>query len=331
MSFQHSMGAALLTLSLLAGCGGSVGGGGGSGGGGATAGDAGGSSGLAAVSVSDSAAPSSAVAAVSSPVTTGEAMGVSLPPDESPGNATGNSPGPTTGVATGVVTGTIDEVPTEVVVDGDEAVVVVPDLPAGTHTLTLKVHGQNISFDFESVPGQPLAGDARQFVADLIAEALRLLDEHLAAHPDDTAAADLRAQLLAAQAQLASLSDAELQAIYEQFHANPLPASEAPGACVSTRAGHEARVNALLRTARLTSWLAAKHAERKTEGTHVAVLLAQARMDEALRRLLAYTQAVIDSCGDDPDLKQKAEAARARHQRSTNAVANANANAAFQR
>ena len=322
MSFQRVIGAALLTLSFLSGCGGSGGGGGGSGdGGGSTSGEAaisdsaaatalaalsaegdGGTSGETAIS--DGSASSDVSNVLSSSLSPGEAVGIPLTPDATQGE----------------VTGEIDQVPTDVVVDGDEAVVVVPDLPPGTHTLTLKVRGKKISFSFNVAAGQ-VTGDARQYVANLIAEALRLLDDYLAAHPEDTAAADLRAQLAAAQAELASLSDEELQALYEQFAANPLPSADAPGSCVSAAAGHKARVNAFLRTARLTSWLAAKLSAHKADATHVAVLLAQARMDEALRRLIGYTQAVMQSCNGDAALEQETEKARGRRERSANASA----------
>jgi len=349
MSCQRVIGAALLTLSFLSGCGGSGGGGGGTGdGGGGTSGEAvisdsaasaalaalssegdGGTSEEAAISdssasaalaalssegdggtseeaaISDSSAASAASTSLSSSFSPGEAVGVPLTPD----------------AAQGEITAEIDQAPTDVVVDGDEAVVVVPDLPPGTHTLTLKVRGKKISLSFDVAAGLPLTGDARQYVADLIAEALRLLDDYLAAHPDDTAAADLRAQLAAAQAQLASLSDEELQALYEQFAANPLPSADAPGSCVAAAAGHKARLNAFLRTARLTSWLAAKLSAHKADATHVAVVLAQARMDEALRRLVAYTQAVMQSCNADATLEQQTEKARGRRQHSANASA----------
>lgn len=330
MSLQRVIGAALLTLSLLAACGGSGGGGGGAGGASGDGSDGGGTLGetvtsgspdtstdLASLSstgdggttedagISGSSDPSAASTALSSNVSAGTAVGVPLPP----------------GAAQGEVTAEIDQAPVDVVVDGDEAVVVVPDLPPGTHTLTLDVRGKTITVSFDVAAGLPSTGDARQYVADLIAEALRLLDDYLATHPDDTAAANLRAQLAAAQAQLASLSDEELQALYQQFAANPLPPSDAPGSCVAAAAGHKLRVNAFLRTARLTSWLAAKLAAHKTDAAHVAVVLAQARMDEALRRLVAYTQAVMDSCGNDAALEQETQAARGRSQRSAHAAA----------
>jgi hypothetical protein len=298
----------LVTLCLLAGCGGGPAGGetaGGATSGGAISSDAaGGSTGVAAV-VSDSSAPADGTSAQSSAFSVGEAIGVSLTP----------------GAAQGNVTAEIDQAPTDVVVDGDEAVVVVPDLAPGTHSLTLHVRGQQISLSFDVGPGQPPSGDARQNVADMIAEALRLLDEYLAAHPDDAAAADLRAQLAAAQALLASMTDAELQALYQLFTANPLPPSDAPGSCAAASAGYEVRVNAFLRKARLTSWLAARHAAQKTDASRVAVVLAEARMEEALRRLVAYTNAITGACNGTAELAQRTENARGRSHRSANAAA----------
>lgn len=308
MSLQRVTAAVLVTLCLLAGCGGGPAGGetaGGATSGGAISSDAaGGSTGVAAV-VSDSSAPADGTSAQSSAFSVGEAIGVSLTP----------------GAAQGNVTAEIDQAPTDVVVDGDEAVVVVPDLAPGTHSLTLHVRGQQISLSFDVGPGQPPSGDARQNVADMIAEALRLLDEYLAAHPDDAAAADLRAQLAAAQALLASMTEAELQALYQLFTANPLPPSDAPGSCAAASAGYEVRVNAFLRKARLTSWLAARHAAQKTDASLVAVVLAEARMEEALRRLVAYTNAVTGACNGTADLAQRTEKARGRSHRSANAAA----------
>jgi hypothetical protein len=222
--------------------------------------------------------------------------------------------------ASGEVTAVVDGTPTDVVVDDGEAVIVVPELPPGSHTVTVDAGGQTTTVDLEVVPTPPTA-DARQQLADMIAEALRQLDEYLAAHPEDKTAADLRDALAAALALLPSLSDAEVQALYQQFTANPLPSSDPPGSCATVAAGQQARVDALLRKVRQTSWLAAKHAAQKSDATHVAVVLAQAHMHQALLRLAAYAQAVIATCGADALLQDKIEKARGRSQRSSKAAA----------
>lgn len=293
MSFPHVLGAAFFTLVLVAGCGG------------------GGGGGTEPTAFSLSPSPTASFTSDSSTVRPGEAVGIEVSQPAGQDPASTQDP----------VTGEVDGSPVDVVVPGGgEAVVVVPDLPAGTHTLTLHVRGKTVTLNFD-VTDLPLTGDARENLAALIAEALRLLDEHLASHLQDTAAAGLRAQLAAAQALLASLTDAQVQALYQQLMANGMPAADAPGACVAASAQQEARMNAMLRTARLTAWLAAKHAAHPTHGTQVAVLLAQARMDESLRRLVTYTHAVMTRCNGNADLAQRLEQVRGAHDRSAKAAA----------
>ncbi|TFZ04221.1 hypothetical protein [Ramlibacter rhizophilus] len=202
-----------------------------------------------------------------------------------------------------------------------ELIVVLPaDLTPGTHALTLTIRGKTITLQLEV--GNPSTGgsSARDLVASLIEQAVAQLQAHLAQNPGDTAAAALLAQLTSAAQTLEQMTDAEVEALYQQLMANALPPSDLPGSCVAAKSNFEARMKAMLRSARLAAWLAQRHAENGAKGSNLPVLLAQARMEEATRRVLAYAAAASSLCGED-SLTREAERGSRANGRSNRAAA----------
>lgn len=224
-------------------------------------------------------------------------------------------PTPSAPVAVGVAGNPVDTVQ-----DGSDVTVVVPNLPSGTHTLTLSVNGHTATLTFDIVD-LPLPDDLREFVRDIIAEAIQLIDQHLVTNPDDAAAKDLRAQLASLQAALQNMTDDEVAELARQLAANPIVSAELPESCSAGKANYETRLQALRRTIALTDLLYAKHLKRKVDVTHMAVMLAKARMDASLVRFDAFVTATTSLCNGDPSISQGADNLRASKNRSSAAVA----------
>lgn len=276
MTYRHLAAVAMLCvpLTFLAACGG----GGGSGSGGGTGFDAGPGS----PAVIEKGPLAASLADHSATFTQGETIGIAIE-NVAPGELSADFDGTTTPVAQQ---------------DEDEAVVVVPDLPAGSHTLTLKANGHTVTLHIE-VSALNLTGDARQSLQDLIDEALALLNAHLKANPTDTAAAGLRDRLAATSASIGSATQEQLDALHRQFTANGLQKADAPGSCHSAPAQYKVRLRKMMNTARSASWLAMRHADSRSTASEAAALLAQAQMEESWRRLLAYADATTQLCGQD--------------------------------
>jgi hypothetical protein len=274
-------------------------------------------------------APGEAVEIVLENVTPGEATAVISPVTDDTGTGgtgTGDTgTGDTGSGGTGTDTGTGDTGLGSTGTDGSESggtpvtidqpgtnegVVILPtDLPPGRYTLTLHVRGKELVLYFDVSPTSA-SQDARQSINDLIQQALAQLDAYLTNNVGDVAAAALRDRLAALATSLASASPEDLAAWQQQFAANDLPSLDVPASCSAATAQYKVRVRKMLNTARLASWLSARNVDAPSHASEVAALLAHARMEEAMRRLLAYAEAVRQVCGGQADLDTDTERAR---------------------